>query len=93
MVWGLSIVADSAQFSASVAELADRSIVGILLTIQTSIGFLITMITIHLLPHMTDRFGWRYAFLLLAPGPFLGIIAMMRLRQHPEARKLANGNR
>ncbi len=93
VVWGIAIVADSAQFSASIAELSDPGIVGTMLTVQTSVGFLLTMVTIHLIPYLVDAFSWRYAFAFLAIGPALGILAMGRLRGMNEALRLANGNR
>jgi MFS family permease len=91
VIWGASVVADSAQFSASVTELGDPRYIGTALTMQTCIGFLITTLTIRLLPLLVDAVGWRYAFIFLAPGPFLGIVAMLRLRSLPEAAKLAGG--
>ncbi len=93
LVWGISVVADSAQFSSSVIELSEPSTVGTMLTMQTCIGFMITLATIHLIPHLVDWLGWHYAFAPLAAGPFLGVIAMARLRAHPDSLKLANGNR
>jgi len=93
LVWGVSIVADSAQFSASVAELSERPLVGTMLTVQTSMGFLLTLITIQLIPALVDTVGWRYAFAFLAIGPFIGVVAMGRLRAHPDAAKLAGGRR
>ena len=93
IVWGASIVADSAQFSASIAELSEAPIVGTMLTVQTCAGFLLTLITIHLMPHLVDGLGWRYAFASLAIGPFLGVWAMGRLRAHPDAVHLAEGRR
>ncbi len=92
MIWGLSVIADSAQFSASVAELSDPGRVGTMLTLQTSMGFTLTLITIHLMPYAVEALGWRYAFLPLAIGPFLGVWAMARLRAHPASQKLAGGN-
>jgi MFS family permease len=80
IIWGATVVADSAQFSAAVTELADPRYLGTALTIQTCIGFLITTASIRLLPIFIDRLGWRYAFSPLAIGPALGIIAMMRLK-------------
>lgn len=80
-VWGVSVVADSAQFSACVTELGDRQYVGTALTLQTCIGFLITTASIALVPVAVESIGWRYAFALLAPGPFLGTLAMLRLRR------------
>ncbi len=93
IVWGVSIVADSAQFSASVAELSDRTRVGTMLTVQTALGFTLTLITIHLLPYFVDAVGWRYAFVPLAVGPAAGVWAMVRLRSHPRAAQLAGGRR
>ena len=87
-IWGATVVADSAQFSASVTELGDPRYVGTALTIQTCIGFLITTISIRLVPVLVDRVGWRYAFAALAIGPILGIIAMIRLQR--VRRSLAN---
>jgi MFS family permease len=80
-IWGATVVADSAQFSASVTELGDPRYVGTALTIQTCIGFLITTVSIRLIPVLVDRVGWRYAFAALAVGPVLGIVAMMRLQR------------
>ena len=91
LLWGLSIVADSAQFSASIAELSDRAYVGTMLTAQTALGFTLTLVTIHLMPVFVDALGWRHAFLPLAIGPFLGVWAMARLRADPDAAKLAGG--
>ncbi|MHA1600473.1 MAG: MFS transporter, partial [Alphaproteobacteria bacterium] len=93
LLWGLSIVADSPQFSASIAELSDRFLVGTMLTLQTAMGFTLTLVTIHLMPHLVEWLGWRYAFMPLAIGPALGIWAMARLRAHPEATRLAGGRR
>ena len=93
VVWGISIVADSAQFSASIAELADRARVGTMLTFQTAMGFTLTLVTIHLLPHWVETMGWRYAFLPLSIGPAIGVYAMVRLRAHPRSALLAGGRR
>lgn len=93
LVWGFSIVADSPQFSASVAELSDRFLVGTMLTLQTALGFTLTLVTIHLMPLWIEWLGWRYAFAPLAIGPALGVWAMARLRAHPESTRLAGGRR
>ena len=66
---------------------------GTMLTVQTSVGFLLTLVTIHLIPHLVDAFSWRYAFAALAIGPFLGTLAMARLRTMKEALALAGGRR
>jgi hypothetical protein len=91
--WGATVVADSAQFSACVTELGDPRYIGTALTLQTSIGFLITTVSIGVMPAIVEAVGWRMAFLILAPGPFLGIVAMMRLRALPEAVRIAHGKR
>jgi MFS family permease len=92
-IWGATIVADSAQFSACVTELSDPRYVGTALTIQTCIGFLITMASIELVPRLVTVVGWRWAFAVLALGPALGIVAMQRLRRLPEAAQIAHGRR
>jgi MFS family permease len=79
MIWGFAVVADSAQFSALVSEYAPVDQVGTALTFQTSIGFLLTMVTIDALPRVAAVWGWQYASLLLVPGPVLGAMAMRRL--------------
>jgi len=93
VIWGISIVADSAQFSASIAELSDPARVGTMLTMQTALGFTLTLITIHLLPHFVDAMGWRYAFVPLSIGPAVGVWAMARLRADPRSVRLAGGRR
>ena len=81
LVWGISVVADSAQFSAAVSELAPREYVGTALTLQTSMGFLLTCTTIYLLPIVAAEIGWRWSMSVLAIGPALGIWAMLTLRR------------
>lgn len=93
LVWGVTVIADSAQFSASIAELAEPSSIGTLLTVQTCAGFLLTLASIHLVPHVVALAGWPGAFSMLAVGPLLGCVAMYRLRQRPEAQRLASGRR
>ncbi len=93
LLWGVTVVADSAQFSASVTELAEPHLIGTMLTVQTCVGFLLTMASIQLLPWFAGLVGWRYAFWLLAGGPFLGVLAMARLRAMPAAARLAGGRR
>ena len=93
VIWGITVVADSAQFSAAVSELAPRDYVGTALTLQTSLGFLLTCATIYLLPKVAATIGWRWSMSVLAIGPALGVWAMLVLRQRPEARLLAGGAR
>ena len=93
IVWGISIIADSAQFSASTVELSDASLRGAMLTAQTCLGFLLTLTSIHLLPDAVEWLGWRYAFATLAIGPALGVWAMLTLRASPESALMAGGRR
>jgi MFS family permease len=93
VIWGISVVADSAQFSAAITELSPPEQIGTMLTIQTCAGFLLTMLTIHLTPWLVDRIGWSHAFTFLAAGPVFGIYAMARLRLRPESTRLAGGRR
>lgn len=81
LVWGFFVVSDSAQFSALVTEHAPADAVGTALTLQTSLGFLLSMATIQLVPRVADVQGWSWAFALLAAGPALGIWAIERLRR------------
>lgn len=92
-VWGVSIVADSAQFSAAITELSPAAYVGTALTTQTCVGFALTIVTIWMIPPVARLVTWRWAFATLAPGPALGVLAMARLRALPEASKLAGGRR
>jgi len=91
LLWGFAVVADSAQFSACVTELCDRQYIGTALTLQTSMGFLLTLITIRALPSVENAVGWEWAFAFLALGPIVGIWAMQILRKSPAKLKLAGG--
>ena len=91
LVWGVSVVADSAQFSTIVSELADQSYVGTALTLQLAVGFTLTVVTIWLVPVLHDSFGWRWTFAFLSPGPAVGIVAMLRLLALPEHKLIAGG--
>ena len=91
LLWGVAVVADSAQFSTMVTELADQAYVGTALTVQLAVGFALTAATIWLVPLVRDAVGWPWTFLLLVPGPALGVVAMLRLRARPEARRIAGG--
>jgi MFS family permease len=93
LLWGFAVVADSGQFSAAVSELADKRYVGTALTVQTSLGFLLTLIPIRLIPALTEIVGWEHVFLFLAVGPAFGIWSMQRLRRLPESLLMASGNR
>jgi MFS family permease len=91
LVWGFTVVADSAQFSTMVTELADQAYVGTALTLQLAVGFALTGGTIWLIPLLEDALGWRWAFAFLAPGPALGVLAMLWLKSLPEAEQIAEG--
>jgi hypothetical protein len=93
--WGLTVVADSAQFSAAVSELAPRGTAGSALSVQVAVGFILTGVTIVGVGLLgpTDGAGWRLAFGSLALGPIVGVWAMWRLRSRPDAVKMANGHR
>jgi len=93
LVWGFFVVADSAQFSSAVSELTDHRYIGTALTMQTCVGFLLTLFSIRMIPLIVDWIGWEFAFLFLSPGPAFGIWSMLRLRRLPEAVKMASGNR
>lgn len=90
LVWGVAVVADSAQFSACVSELCAPEYTGTALTLQTSLGFLLTLITIRLIPTMVAAVGWEWAFAVLAAGPAVGLAAMAALRR-TAAGRLAGG--
>jgi len=91
VIWGISVVADSAQFSAMVTELGDQGYVGTALTVQLAVGFTLTVITIWLVPAMRDGVGWQAALAMLAIGPVLGVASMLRLKNLPEAAQIAGG--
>ncbi len=93
LLWGFAVVADSAQFSAAISELTDRRYVGTALTVQTSLGFLLTLFTLRLVPALLGALGWRWVFAVLVVGPVAGIVAMQTLRRLPEAERMASGNR
>ncbi|HEX5039911.1 MAG TPA: MFS transporter [Candidatus Limnocylindria bacterium] len=95
VIWGITVVADSAQFSTAISELAPPGTAGSALALQTATGFLLTAATIYLVSLLdpTDAAGWRIAFALLAIGPAIGIVAMLRLRGRPDATKMAGGRR
>ena len=79
LAWGFFVVADSAQFSVLVTESVPPHAVGTALMVQTSLGFLLTTLSIQLVPPIVDVLGWGWAFPLLAIGPFAGIAAIRKL--------------
>ena len=93
IVWGFAVVADSAQFSAAVSELTDQRYVGTALTMQTCLGFGLTMVSIRLIGALVEDGEQSWVFALLALGPAFGIWSMLRLRRLPEASAMAGGRR
>ncbi len=93
LLWGISIVADSAQFSAAVTEWSAAEYVGTSVTVQTALGFLLTMVTIPLVPSWSHSWGWERAYMPLALGPTLGIAAMLRLRRREALRRALTTSR
>ena len=95
IVWGVTVVADSAQFSTAISELAPPGTAGSALALQMALGFLLTGLTILAVGWLDpgDGSGWRVAFALLALGPAVGIVAMWRLRHRPDAVRMAGGHR
>jgi MFS family permease len=93
LIWGASVIADSAQFSAAVTELAEPRYDGSVLALQLALRFTLTIASIRLVPVAVDIVGWRYALLPFAASSVLGSIAMLRLRRLPAALRLANGRR
>lgn len=90
LIWGATVIGDSAQFSAIVTETGDRQLIGTALTVQLGLGFALTSVTIWLVPMIANWVGWQWAFLCLVPGPIAGIIAMMILRQESGGQRMTN---
>ncbi|WP_419897262.1 MFS transporter [Roseomonas sp. USHLN139] len=93
LLWGATVIADSAQFSAVVTEVGDPALVGTALTAQLGMGFGLTALAIWVVPLVAGLVGWQWAFAVLVPGPLLGIWAMGALRRRPEAQRIAGGRR
>lgn len=87
LVWGMSVISDSAQFSAAVSEVVEPEYVGTALTFQMCIGFLITIISINLVPILEKQLGWQSVFAFLAIGPLLGTLAMYRFKKYEAINK------
>jgi predicted MFS family arabinose efflux permease len=79
LIWGAAVIADSGVFSTSLSENVDPRYIGTALTTQTAIGFLLTVVTIQVVPLFAATVGWQYAFVLLLPGPLIGVLAMHKL--------------
>ncbi|MFD1708336.1 MFS transporter [Siminovitchia sediminis] len=86
LLWGSSVIADSAQFSAAVSEFADREYIGTALTFQMCIGFLFTIVSINIIPWLQTIIGWEWVFIVLSIGPVIGIFSMIKLRSYENAK-------
>lgn len=93
VVWGMAVIGDSAQFSAMATEVGDPRYVGTALAFQLGLGFALTVGSLRLTPMLASAVGWRWAFLLLVPGPIVGVTAILILRGLPEAKRIAHGLR
>jgi MFS family permease len=94
IVWGIAVIADSAQFSAMVTEVGEPSFVGTALALQLGLGFALTVVAIRLVPIVAEYLGgWQWAFVILVPGPFIGTAAMVMLRGLPESLKIGHGRK
>jgi MFS family permease len=93
IIWGAFVIPDSPQYSSMVSELAEPGYMGTALTLQMAIGFLLTIISIRVLPWIVSLVGWRYGFMILCIGPLMGIISVIFLRSYPEAIKIAGGKK
>jgi MFS family permease len=81
VLWGVTVIGDSAQFSAMATELSDPSYVGTALALQLGLGFALTLVSIRMTPVIAAHIGWRWSFLPLAAGPAVGVAAMVMLRR------------
>jgi MFS family permease len=93
VIWGLTVVPDSPQYSAMISELSDPVYIGTALAIQTAIGFAISNATIWLLPIIVDLIGWTFGFSFLVLGPIFGIISLLKLRKESDSVKIALGKK
>ncbi len=93
LVWGFSVIADSAQFSTAVTELSSAALLGSALTLQMAVGFLLSIGSIDLVGWLEPIVGWTHVLMVLAAGPAVGIWAMARLRRRAESLQLAHGRR
>jgi len=89
VLWGVTVIGDSAQFSAMATELSDPSYVGTALALQLGLGFALTLVSIRMTPVIAAHIGWRWSFLPLAAGPAVGVAAMVLLRRVSPAKRVS----
>ncbi|MHA2290082.1 MAG: MFS transporter [Promethearchaeota archaeon] len=93
IIWGITVVPDSPQYSVMITELSDQDYIGTALTVQTSIGFGITIFSIQLLPSIVHVVSWPFGFMFLAFGPVIGIISLLLLRKEPDSTEIGQGKK
>lgn len=93
IVWDVSVIGDSAQFSAMATKVSDPRYLGTALALQLRLGFALTVVSTRLPPVLASAIDWRWSFLMLVPGPLVGVVAMVVLRRPSEAHKIAHGLR
>ena len=93
VIWGITVVPDSPQYSVMITELSDQDYIGTSLTVQTSVGFGITLLSIRLLPSFVHTVSWSFGFTILAIGPIIGIISLLLLRREPDSTKIGQGKK
>ena len=93
VIWGLTVVPDSPQYSAMISELSDPAYIGTTLAIQTSFGFAFSNISIWLLPIIVELIGWTFGFTFLVLGPIFGIISLIKFRKESDSEKIALGKK
>src|SRR5699024_1393881 len=86
LLWGVFVIADSAQFSAAVSDFSKEEYVGTALTFQMCIGYLVTIVSINIIPKFQEIIGWEWVFVILSVGPLFGILSMMKLRSYEVGR-------
>lgn len=79
ILWGVTVAADSPQFSTLVAKTAIPEYKGTALTIVTCIGFAITIVSIQFINYLESWLKIDSVFVLLAPGPLIGLLFLFRL--------------